>query len=139
MKLQPDKFAVQSITGLGHGWISVGTGSRSEKIEGSVVLGARGERLDWPCRSFAELTPEHFAQLAALDAEIVIFGSGLRNRFPPPAWLKPLIAKRIGLETMDTAAACRTYNVLASEGRHVVAALLLEPGASELTPLTPER
>ena len=139
MKLQPDKFDVQSITGHGPGWISVGTGTRTEKIEGSVVLGARGERLDWPCRSFADLTAEHFAQLAALNAEIVIFGSGLRNRFPPPAWLKPLITQRIGLETMDTAAACRTYNVLASEGRHVVAALLLEPGASELTPLTPER
>ena len=139
MKLQPDKFDVQSITGHGPGWISVGTGTRTEKIEGSVVLGARGERLDWPCRSFAELTPEHFAQLAALDAEIVIFGSGLRNRFPPPAWLKPLIAKRIGLETMDTAAACRTYNGLASEGRHVVAALLLEPGVSGITPLVPER
>mgnify|MGYP003600692526 FL=1 len=139
MKLQPDKFDVQSITGHGPGWISVGTGTRTEKIEGSVVLGARGERLDWPCRSFADLTAEHFAQLATLNAEIVIFGSGLRNRFPPPAWLKPLITQRIGLETMDTAAACRTYNVLASEGRHVVAALLLEPGASELTPLTPER
>ena len=114
MKLQPDKFDVQSITGHGPGWISVGTGTRTEKIEGSVVLGARGERLDWPCRSFADLTAEHFAQLATLNAEIVIFGSGLRNRFPPPAWLKPLITQRIGLETMDTAAACRTYNVLAS-------------------------
>ena len=125
MKLQPDKFDVQSITGHGPGWISVGTGTRTEKIEGSVVLGARGERLDWPCRSFADLTAEHFAQLATLNAEIVIFGSGLRNRFPPPAWLKPLITQRIGLETMDTAAACRTYNVLAAEGRRVMAALLV--------------
>ena len=125
MKLQPDKFDVQSITGHGPGWISVGTGTRTEKIEGSVVLGARGERLDWPCRSFADLTAEHFAQLATLNAEIVIFGSGLRNRFPPPAWLKPLITQRIGLKTMDTAAACRTYNVLISEGRKVAAALLL--------------
>ena len=64
------------------------------------MLGARGERLDWPCRSFADLTAEHFAQLATLNAEIVIFGSGLRNRFPPPAWLKPLITQRIGLETI---------------------------------------
>ncbi len=143
MKLQPDKFDVQSITGHGAGWISVGSvtpaGARAEKIESSVILGARGERVDWNCRSFAELTPEHFAQLATMNAEIVIFGSGVRNRFVPPAWLKPLIARRIGLETMDTAAACRTYNVLASEGRHVVAALLLEMAASGATPLNPER
>ena len=126
MKLQPDKFDVQSITGHGPGWIHVGSGGPTERITSSVVIGARGERLEWLCSSFADLTPAHFAQLAELNAEIVIFGSGLRNRFPPPAWLKPLIAQRIGLETMDTAAACRTYNVLASEGRHVVAALLLE-------------
>ena len=64
--------------------------------------------------------------LAALEAEVVIFGSGSRIRFPPPAWLKPLIEKRLGLETMDTQAACRTYNILAGEGRNVIAALLLE-------------
>jgi uncharacterized protein len=124
MKLQPDQFDMQSITGYGPGWVGVD----GEKITGSVVLGARGERFDWDCRSFAELTPAHFERLAALDAELIVFGSGQRNRFPPPAWLQPLMAKRVGLETMDTAAACRTYNILAGEGRHVVAALLLETG-----------
>ncbi|MDP1968057.1 MAG: MTH938/NDUFAF3 family protein, partial [Burkholderiaceae bacterium] len=56
----------------------------------------------------------------------VIFGSGQRLRFPPTPWLQALIGRRIGLETMDTGAACRTYNILAGEGRSVVAALLLE-------------
>lgn len=139
MKLQPDKFDVQSITGHGPGWIQVGNGARTEKLLTSVVIGAHGERFDWHCSQFADLTPEHFAQLATLQAEIIIFGSGLRNRFPPAAWLKPLIAQRIGLETMDTAAACRTYNVLASEGRHVVAALLLETGLSVETPPNQQR
>jgi uncharacterized protein len=60
--------------------------------------------------------------------ELVIFGSGSRIRFPQPVWLKPLMAQRIGTETMDTQAACRTYNILAQEGRHVVVALLLGPG-----------
>ena len=55
-----------------------------------------------------------------------MFGSGRRNRFPPAAWLKALMARRIGLETMDTQAACRTYNILAQEGRKVAAALLIE-------------
>ena len=122
MKFQPDRTDAHSITGYGPGWISVG----AEKITSSLVLGARGLRMPWPCARFEDLTPEHFAQLAGLETELVIFGSGLRNRFPPPAWLTPLIARRLGLETMDTQAACRTYNILASEGRNVVAALLLE-------------
>jgi uncharacterized protein len=123
MKLQPDKSDVPSITGYGPGWVGVGT----EKISSSVVIGSRGQRLDWPCRSFSDLTEAHFAQLAELDAELVIFGSGSRIRFPQAAWLRPLMARRIGLETMDTQAACRTYNILAGEGRSVIAALLLEP------------
>jgi uncharacterized protein len=122
MKLQPDKFDVPAISGYGPGWI----GLNGEKISHSVVIGSRGERLDWVCERFSDLTQAHFDQLAALDAELVVFGSGLRLRFPQPAWLVSLAARRIGIETMDTAAACRTYNILAGEGRHVVAALLME-------------
>ena len=58
--------------------------------------------------------------------ELVVFGSGSKLRFAPPALLRGLMARRIGVETMDTQAACRTYNILASEGRNVVAALILE-------------
>jgi uncharacterized protein len=125
MKLQPDKFDVQSISGYGPGWVGV----NGEKITSSVVIGSKGQRQAWHCGQFGEITAEHFAQLAELDAELVIFGSGSRIRFPQGAWLKPLMAKRIGLETMDTPAACRTYNILAGEGRNVVAALLLEDTA----------
>lgn len=125
MKLQPDKFDVQAITGYGQGWVAI----QAEKIDHSVILGSRGERLEWHCQSFEDLTAEHFEQLAELKPELVIFGSGERIRFPQPVWLKPLIAQRLGLETMDTRAACRTYNILAQEGRHVVVALLLEPAA----------
>ena len=122
MKLQPDKSDTQTLTAHGPGWVAI----NNERVEHSVVLGSRGERFAWECTSFDELGPEHFAQLAALGAELVIFGSGQRIRFPQPAWLRALIAQRTGVETMDTAAACRTYNILASEGRHVVAALLVE-------------
>ncbi|RYF33564.1 MAG: hypothetical protein EOO26_07675 [Comamonadaceae bacterium] len=125
MKLQPDKSEVQTITAHGPGWVAID----NEKVEASVVLGSRGERFDWGCTRFDQLDAGHFAQLAALNAELVIFGSGERIRFPQPAWLKPLYAQRTGVETMDTAAACRTYNILASEGRHVVAALLIEAPA----------
>lgn len=122
MKIQPDTSNLQSVSAYGADWISIG----KQKITSSVVLGSRGERLDWACKRFEDLQASHFAQLAELNAELVIFGSGQRLRFPKPSWLQPLVEKQIGLETMDTPAACRTFNVLASEGRHVIAALLIE-------------
>ena len=125
MKLQPDQSDVQSISGYGPGWVGV----NGEKITHSVIIGSKGQRLEWPAARFEDLGPAHFEQLAGVDAEVVIFGSGSRIRFPQPAWLKPLMALRIGIETMDTAAACRTYNILAQEGRNVAVALLLEPPA----------
>ena len=127
MKLQPDLINAQSISGYGPGWIGVG----SEKISHSVVIGSRGERYNWACERFEDLTSQHFAQLAAMNTELIIFGSGKRLRFPQPAWIKPLIDNQIGLETMDTQAACRTYNILAGEGRKVAVALLLETAPQE--------
>ena len=122
MKLHPDQSSVQTISSYGDGWIAVG----GERIGSSVIIGSAGQRIAWPCERFADLHAAHFRQLAELDAELVIFGSGSRIRFPQPAWLAPLIERRIGLETMDTQAACRTYNILSGEGRKVVAALLIE-------------
>lgn len=121
MKTHPDQFTAQSIFGYGDGWIQVG----NEKITHSVVLGSRGERLDWQCNSYEELTAAHFELLARLQTELVIFGSGSHLRFVNPALTRALIEQQIGLETMDTAAACRTYNVLANEGRVVACALLM--------------
>jgi uncharacterized protein len=122
MKLQPDKPTVQTISGYGPGWIAVD----AERVSTSLILGSRGERQAWACHRFEELSAAHFMPLAALRPELVLFGSGARLRFPRPEWLQPLVECGIGLETMDTAAACRTYNILAGEGRHVVVALLLE-------------
>ena len=120
MKLQPDQSDVQTISGYGPGWVAVGP----EKITHNVILGSHGERIQWAA-SWEELGPEHFATLSELQVEVVIFGSGDKLRFPKPAWLAPLAARRIGIETMDTPAACRTYNILAQEGREVAVALLL--------------
>ena len=124
MKLQPDQSDAQTISAHGPGWVAVG----QEKITHSVVLGSAGQRFEWAA-SFEQLGPEHFAQLADLKVEVVIFGSGSRIRFPKPAWIAPLAQRRIGIETMDTAAACRTYNILAQEGREVAVALLLDQPA----------
>lgn len=125
MKLQPDRSLAPTITGHGPGWVAV----NGDRIAHSVIIGSAGQRIAWPVSTYETLGTAHFALLAELDVEVVLFGSGARIRFPRPAWIAPLVARRTGLETMDTAAACRTYNILAQEGRSVAAALLLEPQA----------
>ena len=89
-------------------------------------MASDGRRFEWQCESFEDLTARHFEQLAELRTELVIFGSGERLRFPSAALTRSLIECQIGLESMDTQAACRTYNILAGEGRHVAVALLFE-------------
>jgi uncharacterized protein len=122
MKFHPDTIAVQSIRSYGPGWVQVG----EDRLTHSVVIASNGARFDWHCQRFEDLTFEHFEQLAAQKPELVIFGSGLRLRFPAANLTRALIEQQIGLETMDTQAACRTYNVLAGEGRQVAVALLIE-------------
>jgi uncharacterized protein len=125
MKLHSDKLEIQSVTGYGDGWIAV----NGQRHFHSLVLTPKGQLQPWPCSRFEMLEASHFdllIRLAAEPPELVVFGSGSRLRFAPPALLSDLMSRRIGVETMDTAAACRTYNILAGEGRRVVAALLLE-------------
>ncbi len=80
---------------------------------------------DWRPRHFAELDREALTELAGLDAEIVLLGTGRALRFPSQEALLVLLQGQIGVECMDTGAACRTYNLLMGEGRKVAAALLL--------------
>jgi uncharacterized protein len=89
-------------------------------------MASTGERFEWHCQRFEDLTGSHFEQLAKLHTELVIFGSGARLRFPQPHLTASLINQQIGIETMDMQAACRTYNILAGEGRKVALALLLD-------------
>ena len=121
MKLQPDRMQVQSVTGYGPGWLAI----NGEKHTSSVMITSSGLRQSLSARSAAELTAADFAALADWPVELVIYGSGPKWQFPPPSWLQPLMAKRMGFETMDTEAACRTYNILAGEGRPVGALLLV--------------
>lgn len=121
MKLQPDAAQGPSITGYGPGWISI----NQDRLTHSVVLSSMGQRLEWHVDSYESLTAAHFDMFADWGAELILFGSGECIRFPHPSWLQALYARRIGVETMDTQAACRTYNFLAAEGRKVIAALLL--------------
>ncbi len=81
---------------------------------------------DWPPKSFDGLSAPDLLAIAELDCPIVLLGTGARQRFPAPALLRPLLERRIGVEVMDSHAACRTYNILMAEGRAVVAALIIE-------------
>jgi uncharacterized protein len=127
MKMRADRIEGQNaIARHGPEGVVVNGVERTE----SLLVPWRGEVLPWQVASFEALGAEHFARIVALAPELVIFGSGARLRFPKPALLRPLIDAGIGVETMDTAAACRTYNVLLAEGRSVVAALLFTTPAA---------
>lgn len=82
---------------------------------------------DWRPASVDELQPADMAALLALEPSLVLLGTGPRQRFPAPAVMAALLTRGIGLEVMDSAAAARTFNVLATEGRKVAAAFLV-PG-----------
>jgi uncharacterized protein len=130
LKIQPDRLeGVNAINRheTGRVWVN------AQLHEHSVLVPWRGAVQSWPVDRLQQLNEGHFGQVLAMAPELVIFGSGARLRFVPPALSRSLIERGIGMETMDTAAACRTYNVLASEGRSVVAALLIEnPAASAI-------
>ena len=85
---------------------------------------------EWGPNNFSALTHAHLEPLAALAGDVLLLGTGLKQRFPPPTLLRPLIEAGRSVEIMDTQAACRTYNILVTEGRVVVAALIVE------TPIT---
>jgi len=121
MKLHLDRSdASYTITGYGPDHVLV-NGVRHGR--GLVVLPDE-VIVDW-AEELASLTALHFEALVMRVPEIVLLGTGQRQRFPSPALYKVLIAARIGVEVMNTPAACRTYNILAGEGRRVAAALLL--------------
>ena len=89
-----------------------------------LLVAAQGEVRPWPVTGVEALGPADFEQMLSLRPEVVLLGTGERQRFVHPRLYACLTNARIGLETMDTGAACRTYNILMSEGRHVLAALI---------------
>ena len=123
MKLQSDPQSnLNTITGYGNGFVEINAIAHSS----AILLTPSGDPIPWPVDSFDQVDENHFSQMVALKPELVIIGTGNRQRFPKPALLKPLMQARIGYEIMDSQAACRTYNVLMSEGRQVLLALLLD-------------
>lgn len=95
----------------------------------SLIVLPETAPFDWPPASFDALTVEHFAQIEATGPDVVILGTGRRQRFVHPKLIAALTARRIGVECMDNQAACRTYNILMSEGRKVALALIFDAPA----------
>lgn len=94
-------------------------------LDASFVLSPNRLVEDWPVREVKAMTPQDLEPVLALEPEVILLGSGASQVFPPAAVLAACLGRGVGLETMTNAAAARTYNVLAGEGRRVVAAFVL--------------
>jgi len=111
----------QLITGYGPSWIEV----NEARYEHSLIVLPNQVVTDWNPPGFESLASEHFETLARLNPEVILLGTGARHRFVHPRLYAVLAEAGIGLECMATPAACRTYNILMAEGRHVAAALII--------------
>jgi uncharacterized protein len=120
MKLHLEQGAgLQLFSGYGAGYVAV----NNVRYATCVVVSPRAV-IEWQVSGFDALTEEDFGFIESMKPEIVILGTGAVQRFPPPALARALAATGVGVEIMDSRAACRTYNILATEGRRVVAAIL---------------
>lgn len=123
MKLHLDNPSSRNqVTGYGAGYVAI----NHRQYTASLVLLPDRIVESWSAGRFEELAERDFEAILPLAPEILLLGTGERQRFPAPALLRPLIEARIGYEVMDLAAACRTFNILMAEGRRVAAALLIE-------------
>lgn len=120
MKLNLSETPALAVTGYGPGYLMAG----GTRYEHALLISPDAPPRRWPLAGIAELNAAHLEMLLEGKVpEIVLIGTGKTQVFPDPAVLRPLIEARVGIEIMNTAAACRTYNVLIAEGRQVVAAL----------------
>lgn len=123
MKLHLSNTAGLNIfTAYGDGYVAI----NHQRHETNVIVLPESLYTDWTSARVDSLGEVDMAKLLALGSEIVLLGTGSRLRFPPGALLRPFAPAGIGLEVMDLQAACRTYNILAAEGRKVAAALLFD-------------
>ncbi len=96
-----------------------------ERHERSIAVLAEGVCGDWDVAGFDTLEETHFTRFLASKPDVLLLGTGARQRFPHPRLYRALTEAGIGVECMTTPAACRTYNILAAEGRKVAAAILM--------------
>ncbi len=123
MKLHLDNPSSRNlVTGYGAGYVAI----NHRQYEANLILLPDRIVESWGAGGFEALAESDFEAIRTLGPEILLLGTGDRQRFPAPSLLRPLIEARIGYEIMDLPAACRTFNILMAEGRRVAAALLIE-------------
>jgi uncharacterized protein len=126
MKLQSQSGHGQNtITAYGKGQISV----NGNPLSSSFIVTPETLITGWAPQSIDTLSEADLEAVAALNCKIILLGTGLRQRFPPGVLLRPFVQRQVGVEVMDSLAACRTYNILMAEGREVAAAIILEAAA----------
>ncbi len=113
----------QTVTGYDDGAVEI----NAKRYDASLTVLPERPPQPWDVDSFEDLTTSHFEAIEAEAPDVVILGTGARQRFIHPRLVAALTARRIGVECMDNKAACRTYNILMGEGRKVTLALILAP------------
>ena len=121
MKLDLDKSSGNFIRGFAGGQVLVG----SEVFSSPVIITIDRIIADWSPPDVGQLSLADFTRVLELEPEVILLGTGERQRFPPLALTTAILSQGIGIEVMTTAAACRTFNVLASEFRKVAAVLFM--------------
>jgi uncharacterized protein len=128
MKLHSqDNQQYQTVTGYDDQGVEI----NAKRYDYSVLVMPETPPRPWPVTRFEDLTEEHFALIEQDQPDVVILGTGERQRFVHPKLIKALAARRAGVESMDSHAACRTYNILMGEGRKVTLALIIEGAKAE--------
>ena len=126
MKLHSDdNQQYQTVTGYDASGVEI----NAERFNYSLLVMPEVPPRPWNVTRFEDLSAEHFQQIAADEPDVVILGTGERQRFVHPRLVASLLEKRTGVESMDSQAACRTYNVLMGEGRKVTLALIIDAAA----------
>lgn len=116
----------QTVTGYDDQGVEI----NAERFDYSLIVMPETPPRRWDAPDFESLTAAHFEQIEADKPDVVILGTGERQRFVHPRLIASLSARHIGVESMDSKAACRTYNVLMGEGRKVTLALIINPAAT---------
>ena len=123
MKLHVENFnGLNAVTAYGDGFVEI----KQQRYPHSIYFTPRGEVQAWPVPSFTALNSAALNLLLNESVEIVLLGTGSRQRFPAAALLKPFVQRGVGIEVMASQAACRTYNILMAENRQVALAVIIE-------------
>lgn len=122
MKIESDNITKTGyISYYDQGSIQIGT----ERFLYSIIVTPSTIIRNWPPQTFTDITLDHLQQILKIKPELILIGTGKKQCFPANALMSEITKLNIGIEFMETGAACRSYNILLQEGRNIAAALLM--------------